>query len=232
MLAGGFLWGLSIGEEVGFFGVTGVAALIAGFLVSRFGTWAKVVGIVVAFLVMGALFWTIFGLFSPNSFFDFVPGLVVIPGGILAIVSCIAAIVAARRGHFSENPIGGESRGMRIAIGLFLVLAVLSAVLTLTGSGAVETGDAELEVTLSDFEFDEESYEVDGGSTVVVRNDDPFLHTFSIEELDVDQALSPGAEIVVEIPDEAGSYVVFCRPHTSDPEDPSGEDMAADFEVR
>ena len=232
MLAGGFLWGLSIGDEVGFFGMTGAAALIASFLVARFGTWAKVVGIVVAFLVAGSLFWTIFGLFTPNSFFDFVPGLVVIPGGILAIVSCIAAIVAGRRSHVGEVPVGGERRGMRIAIGVVGVLALLSAILTFTGAGSVESSDAETEVTATDFEFDGESYEVEAGSTVLVKNSDPFLHTFTIDDLGVDEALSPGSEVLVEIPDEPGTYVLYCRPHTFDPKDPQDDDMAAEFSVR
>lgn len=232
MLAGGFLWGLSISDEVGFFGVTGVAALITSFLVARFGMWSKVVGIVVAFLVAGALFWTIFGLFTPNSFFDFVPGLVVIPGGILAIVSCIAAIVAGRRGHVSETPVGGERRGMRIAMGVVGVLALLSAVLTFVGAGSAESGGAETEVVATDFEWDGDSYEVEAGSTVLVRNDDPFLHTFSVDELDIDEAISPGSEILVEIPDEPGTYILYCRPHTFDPKNPNDDDMAAELEVR
>jgi plastocyanin len=232
MLAGGFLWGLSIGEEVGFFGVTGAAALIASFLVARFGLWSKILGIVVAFLVMGALFWTIFGLSSPNSFFDFVPGLLVMPGGILAIVCCIAAIVAGRRGHVSEVPVGGERRGMRIVMGVVGVLALVSAALTFVGSASVDSGGAETAVTASDFEFDEDAYEVEAGSTVLVRNDDPFMHTFSIDELEIDEPMSPGSEILVEIPDEPGTYLLYCRPHTSDPEDPSEDDMAAEFDVR
>jgi len=66
---------------------------------------------------------------------------------------------------------------------------------------------------------------------VLVRNDDPFLHTFTVEELDIDEAITPGSEVLVEIPDESGSYVVFCRPH-SDPEEPDpAEDMAANLTI-
>src|SRR5687768_2426397 len=73
MLVGGFLWGLEIGDEVMFFGVTAAIGLIGAFFVARFGTWAKVLGIVAGVLMAMSLFWTAFGLFTPNSFFDFVP---------------------------------------------------------------------------------------------------------------------------------------------------------------
>lgn len=231
MLAGGALWGLGIEEEVGFFGVTGAIGLIGAFLVLRFGAWAKVLGIVAAVLVAGALFWTVFGLFTPMSFFDFVPGVLVIPGALIAIVSSIAAIVAGRRGNRSTAPVGGERRAVRTVEGVVLVLAILSAVLTFTARTKVE-GEADLAVALTDFEYDQESYEVVAGSSVVVRNDDPYLHTFTIDELDIDEALSPGSEVLVEVPDETGSYVVYCKPHTFDPEDPTEDDMAAELTIR
>jgi plastocyanin len=113
------------------------------------------------------------------------------------------------------------------------VLAVISAVLTFTGSSTVDEGQADETVTLSDFEFNEDSYSLAPGSTVLVRNDDPFAHTFTVEELDIDEALTPGQEILVEVPEDAEptEYVLFCRPHTSDPKDPQEDDMAADLRV-
>jgi plastocyanin len=121
---------------------------------------------------------------------------------------------------------------MRIVLGVVVLLTVLSAALTFAGRSSVDAGEGDLAVSLSDFAFDEESYEVDGGTTVVVRNDDPFLHTFTIDDLGVDEAISPGAEVLVEIPSEAGDYVLYCKPHTSEPEEPSEDDMAAEFSVR
>lgn len=233
ILTGGVLWGLEISEDVGFFGTTAIIGLVAAFLVLRFGTWAKVVGIVAGILLTGALFWTIFGLFTPNSFFDFVPGLLVMPGGILAIVASIAAIVAGRRGHRSPAPVGGERTGVRVVLGVIIVLAVISAVLTFAGRSTVaDEGEAELAVALQDFEFDSQSYEVTGGSSVLVRNDDPFMHTFSVDELGIDEVITPGSEVLIEIPDEGGEYVLYCRPHTFDPKNPQDEDMAAELTVR
>jgi plastocyanin len=64
-----------------------------------------------------------------------------------------------------------------------------------------------------------------------VRNDDPFLHTFTVDDLDIDEAMSPGSEELIEIPSEPGTYVVYCRPHTSDPDDPSSDDMTATLTI-
>ncbi len=104
--------------------------------------WAKWVGIVAALALVALLFWTAFSIASVQSFFDFVPAVVVVPGAILAIASCIAALVAKRRGHKTVRAEGGERTGIRIAVGLVAVLAVLSGILTMTSrsTGVVSPG--------------------------------------------------------------------------------------------
>jgi hypothetical protein len=230
MLIAGFLWDLD-DESVPFFLITGVIPLIGALLVWRFGIWAKIAGIVIAVLVALALFWTAFGLFTPNSFFDFAPGFLVVPGVLIAIVSCVAAIRAARRGDRPAVVTGGEQRGIRIVLGVVIVLAAVSGVLTFAGKSSVDAADADATVTLQDFEFDQTDYQFEAGSRVLVRNDDPFQHTFTVEALDIDETLSPGSEVLVEIPSESGDYVVFCRPHTTEPNDPTEDDMAASMTI-
>ncbi|MDQ3939887.1 MAG: cupredoxin domain-containing protein [Actinomycetota bacterium] len=232
MLLAGLAWGLDVSDDVPFFAITAVIALIGAFLVSRFGTWGKVVGIIAGVLVALALFWTFFGLFTPASFFDFVPGILVIPGVLTAIISAVAAIRANRRGDLTPTATGGERRALRLIPTIMLVLAVLSGVLTFAGKSTASADDAAATVTLSDFEFNEDAYQFDAGSEVLVRNDDPFLHTFTIDELDINIALTPGSEELVEIPAQAGEFILYCQPHTSDPDDPSDEDMAADLTIR
>lgn len=230
MILGAVLFGMDLGD-IGFFGGVGAIGLIGAFLVWRFGTWSKVVGILVSLLVMMMLFWTAFGLFTPNSFFDFVPGLMVVPGGLVALVSCIAALVAGRRGHRTMAAEGGEHRGIRILLTAVLGLAAISAVLTFAGRSTVDDPGGATQVALANFEFDQEDITVEGGGEVYVKNDDPFLHTFTIDELDVDEEIVGGSETLVSIPTEPGTYVVYCKPHTSDPEDPSEDDMAATITV-
>ncbi|MGH2694191.1 MAG: cupredoxin domain-containing protein [Actinomycetota bacterium] len=229
MLGAGIAWGL---DDVPFFGISGFVALVGAYLVWRFGLWSKIVGIVVALLVAMALFWTAFGLATPSSFFDFVPGVLVIPGALLAIASCVGAIVAHRRGHLSRSAAGGERAAIRIAVAVVVVLMLLSGVLTAVGRETVDgVAGADVTVELSDFEFDRDEYSLAGGTTVLVKNSDPFLHTFTIDALDIDVQLGPGSEELVEIPDEPGSYILYCVPHTSEPEDPSEDDMAAHLQI-
>jgi hypothetical protein len=232
MFAASLLWGLDTADDAPFFLITAAIPLVGAFLLLRFpGLWPKIVGVVLSILVGLALHWTAFGLFAPNSFFDFAPGILVVPGAILGLVGSIAAIVAQRRGKAGAAPADGEAKTVRIAFSAVVGLAAISGILTFLGKETVDDSQADSQVSLSDFEFDKESYSFDGGSTVLVRNDDPFLHTFTVEELDIDEALTPGSEILVEIPDNAGDYLLFCDPHTEDAEDPSEDDMTADLTV-
>lgn len=233
MLGGGLAWGLDVGEDVGFFAVTSLVPLVGAFLAWRFTGWGKIAGAVVCVLAAMALFWTAFGLAAPNSFFDFVPGLLVVPFAIVGLVSGIAAFRAHRRGDYVPVAGGGERRGQRLAIGIVAVLAIVSAVATITSRETVDdTSNVALTVEASDFEFDQETYTVNGGSTILVKNKDPFLHTFTVEALDIDVTLSPGSEKLVEIPAQAGEFIAYCEPHTGHPDDPSDDDMAAQLEVR
>jgi plastocyanin len=222
----GFIWDLGDDGPM-FFIIAAAVALLGAFLVRRFGTWSKIVGIVLAILVGGALFWTAFGLASPMSFLDFVPGLLVPPGVLIALVGCIAALVARNK----PAPAEGEGKTIRIVTLIVGLLAVLSAVLTFTSKNTASEADANqasATVVLKSFEYENPSYDLEPGSKVLVKNEDPLLHTFTIEELDVDVAIGPGSEELVEIPgDASGEYVVFCRPHTEDPESPGEDDMAS-----
>src|SRR5687768_9045258 len=92
MLIAALLFGLDIAEDLVFFLGVAVIAFLGAFLVWRFGTWSKFVGILAGLLVGMAMFWTAFGLAEPASFFDFVPGILVIPGALIAIGANIAAL--------------------------------------------------------------------------------------------------------------------------------------------
>jgi plastocyanin len=230
-LVAGVFWGLDVSEDVPFFGIAAAVALIGAFVVARFGGWAKVVGLIVALLLGLALFWTAFGLATPTSFFDFVPGLLIMPGVLIAIVSCIAAMVAARRGHLTTAATGGERNALRIVPVVVVLLAVLSGIATAATRSTVDESVADATVVMKDFEFDSSEDQLQAGSSVLVRNDDPFLHTFTVDDLDIDETLSPGSEELIEIPSEPGRYWVYCRPHTSDSDNPSEDDMAVRLTV-
>ncbi len=121
---------------------------------------------------------------------------------------------------------------MRIAFGLAVVLALVSAVLTLTARTSVgDASEAALTLRAADFAWQPDEAQVPGGSQVLLHNEDPYLHTFTIDALGIDQTLSPGSEALVTIPDEPGVYIFYCGPHTMNPEDPSEDDMAGRITV-
>ena len=75
----------------------------------------KVIAIVLAVIVFDAIFWTVFGLTLPDSFFDFVPGHPRAPGVLLAIGATVTAIRSAKRGR-ATGP--GERRAATAILGV------------------------------------------------------------------------------------------------------------------
>lgn len=218
-------------DELAFFVVPVVLAALGAFLLRRQGTLPKVGAIVLAVVSFGMVFWTAFGLALPASFFDFVPGTLVLPGALLAIGGTITSIRSAKAQRSSTD---GERRAVMVVLAALGLLAVTSAVLTVTGRDTVPDAladSADLTVSMKDFEFDQAGYDVPAGGTVLVENDDPFVHTFTVEALDIDVELGPYSEKLIEVPDEVGTYVLYCQPHTGDTEAPGEDDMAAGLTV-
>lgn len=233
-LLAGLIWGLDLGDSAGFLIPTIVLPAVAALLVWRFGTWAKVIGILVALLTLGTLWFTAFGLFEPDSFFDFVGGLLVAPGAVIAIVGCVQAIRAGRRGDVASRREGGEARAITVIVAVVAGLTVLSGVLTFVGRSTADASQARGEVAIRDFSFETDGSEgvtVAGGDTLYVENEDPFLHTFTVDELGIDIAFGPSSQELIEIPAQAGTYTLYCRPHTSNPDDPAEGDMATTLTV-
>jgi plastocyanin len=226
-------WGLETEGETAFFGII-IAFAALGALLSRVRhRSAKIASIVVAALMFLSLWWTIFGLFAgPASFFDFMSGVLVMPGALMAMIASISSFVAARRGNVGTHAVRGERRAVRTAIVVVATAAVLSGILTVTSRSSVEDASAAAAtVTMKDFEFDPKEVSVAGGSAVLVKNDDPFLHTFTIDQLGVDETLTLGSAKLVTVPAKPGVYILYCKPHTEDPEKPGTNDMAGTLRV-
>jgi hypothetical protein len=233
-LVAGLIWGLDLGDSAGFLIPTIVLPAVAAFLVWRFGTWARVVGIVVALLGIGMLWFTAFGLLEPDSFFDFIGGVLVVPGAVIAIVGCVQAIRAGRRGDLVARREGGEARAIGVIVAVVAGLTVLSGVVTFVGRSTADAAQADGEVALKDFSFEvggAEGVAVTGGDTLYVANEDPFHHTFTVEELGIDVSFGPSSQQLIEIPAQPGTYTLYCRPHTSNPDDPTENDMATTLTV-
>jgi plastocyanin len=226
-------WGLDVEGEIAFFLIMSAVPAVLAFLVWRFGTWSKIVGIVLGLLTGLAMFWMIFGLFVPQSFFDFVPGMLFIPGVLLGVGCCIAALVAKRRGHFSQGAEGGEARGIRIAVTALVVGALISGILTFTGrSTAGDVSNVAATIVSKSFDYRPLNVTVAGGSKILVKNDDPFFHTFTIDELGIDEGFAIGSSLVIDVPTKPGTYIFYCTPHSdADNPDPDEDDMAGRITV-
>jgi plastocyanin len=220
-------------DQDAFFVIVALVGIAAALLVRRDRTALKVVGMVLGTLLGLALWWTAFGLAYPTSFFDFIPGLIVLPGTLLGLGAGIAAIRANRRGDHGAGP--RELSAIRGIATVVLVAAAATAVLTVVLRDTVsdeEAASADATVRLDNFEFDDDQgYELAGGSTVLVKNGDPVVHTFSIDALDIDETLQPGSEKLVTIPDEPGEYVLYCEPHTGHPDEEVDDDMSTTLVV-
>ncbi len=231
ILLASLIWRLDLEGDLTFMVVTALIGFVGAFLVLQFGTWSKFVGILFGILLAMALWWTVFGLAQPASFFDFLPGLLVLPGALLAIVASIMALVAQRRGRVAARPEGGERRAIQVVAGIVVVAALVSGAMSLFGRSTASAGDAAASSSMKDFQFDQEQYQVAGGSRIFVKNDDPFFHTFSIDDLDVNEGFVAGRSKVIDIPTKPGTYILYCQPHTFDKEEPEEDDMAATITV-
>ena len=220
---------MSIGGEGVFFGITIAVPLVAAALVWRFGAWSKVLGVVVALGVAFMLFWVVFGLAYPASVADFLPAVLLPLGVVLAVAGGVAAIVQQRRGRLEVTATTAERRVAAVALGAAVVALAVSGALTLMGRSAADSAGA-LTVTIKDFAFSEETYVVpaDEAATIVVRNSDAFVHTFTVPELGIDEVVPPGGDAVVELTAPAGTHTLYCKPHAdmSEP-DPAMAGMAA-----
>lgn len=228
-------WGTNLSEDLPFFLALIVLPWTAAYLVLRFGTWARAVAIIVALATAPLMFWTTFGLTSPASVFDFAPGLLVLPGVIFAVSGAIGSIVARRRGHLVVGRQGWERTATNAIVAVLAVLVSFSVVLTLGSRSVADAAGVDGEVRISGFAFDEDAYRFEAGSRLLVRNDDALSHSFTIDALGIDVALGPWSSEIVEIPSQPGTYVVYCRPHVMDGENPGSDPadpMASSFTIR
>lgn len=165
----------------------------------------------------------------PDSFFDFFPAVSLLVGaGLAAGAGARSAVGAAW-----PASTGRRERAVAVmAIGLLVALGAVSVVLSLTGQhtvGALDRFAAE-PVRMVGFAFAPATLTVRADQTArfVVRNDDLALHTFTIDDLDVDAVVKPGREVLVEFPaGPPATYTLYCRPHTAD-----GDGMVGALHVR
>lgn len=216
-----------------------IGAIIGGgaYVAARFGTWAKVLGVVLTVLATLAGFWMAFGLMALDSPADFVPGVLFTLGVVLSLIGGIQSI-AARRREPVTGPTRGETRARTVVVGLVVVAAVVSVGANVFGRTTVDSAAAAsaTPVRIDDFDFATREVEVAGGSgaQLLVSNQDTFLHDLALPEQDLQVLVSPGSEALLNVSDLApGIYTFYCTLHsdTSEP-DPDLAGMAGTLVVR
>ena len=207
-----------------------IPIIVAG-LVWRFGRWALVVAVIIALLsFLLNSFYIPYGLGNPNSFFDFLPALLVVFGFILTFFGRIAAFVQ-RRAETPRTTATIQERGSLAAIGVVIsVLAIVSLVLNLAAQDTVsaEQKAGATEVVMQNLRFVPDRLELSStkGSRLVVRNNDFLAHTFTVKDADADVTIGAKGEKLVELsPLAPETYELTC-------EVPGHENMEGLIEIK
>lgn len=190
-----------------------VLFLAVAWLTGRPGRTGTILGVVTftAFLLLNAPF-LIPALGVPASAPDFILAVFAL---LLGAIGLLAAISVLRRSASMDMP-----RMVWKGAAAIAVLAVVAGIVgALTYDDAVaRPGDIEL--VTEDIEFSTETIESSSGEvSVFVDNKDTTLHTFTIDDLNVDLDVPAGkaARVTFEVPD-AGTFVFYCVPHEGDME--------------
>ena len=198
-------------STVGGFIIFIVLSVISAGLIWRFGKWALVVGAIWGFL---NLFWgwlLIFAVSYPHSFFDFVLPLLLTVSALLTGVGSTVAFVQQRRGTTRTAATRVERRVFGSIVVVLLWLVVLSAILHIVGRTTVPTeskvGVIVVEMRNSYLVPERLELRVDKTTRVLVKNNDFFVHTFEIDELDVKYTVLPFSELLIELlPTKTGEF--------------------------
>ena len=167
---------------------------------------AKALAVLAVFSLAATVPFAIESLLLVESSVDFSLNLLSIAGAVLLLV----AAVAIARGSAAET----VSRGPRVAVIAFLLVLI-------TGVGASVTlrllrddplgQPGDVTIYTEDIEFFPQTRSAEAGRvTVFLENKDLTAHTFSVEKLDVDEAVPGGGSARIVFEAASGSYEFFC----------------------
>ncbi|MDQ3963844.1 MAG: cupredoxin domain-containing protein [Actinomycetota bacterium] len=182
---------------------------IGGFFWLRSSTRGPAILLLVAFIAFLALSapFVIPTLTVPASAGDFILNL----GSLIAALVGIVAAIAVIRGRLETAP---AARSLAIgSVGLFVLASVASVIATVSYEDAVAQ-EGDISLVTQDIEFQDESLDTEAGEVAVfVENKDNTLHTFTIDELDVDLDIPAAKSARVSFTAPPGTYEFYCVPH-------------------
>jgi plastocyanin len=198
---------VALGEVIPPLIVFAAIFLVGAFLARRPGKSGPILLGIVAFVTVGlnAPF-TVPAFVVPESTVDFLLGTV---STIAGIATLIAAIGALRSERSSAAP-----RAVALSVvGLIILMTGVAVVARITYAEPV-AASGDIRLTTQDIEFAPATISADAGAvTVFVTNQDPTLHTFTIEELGVDLQIPGGSDASVTFDADPGTYDFVCVPH-------------------
>ena len=203
--------------NVGFliFNIT-IALIVAG-LIWRFGSWALVLGAIAGLLGTGLSYgpYLLLSAGSINSVLDFGAAVVATVASVMALVGSVVAFAQLRRGAARIGATTLERNALRGVAAVVAVLVVVSAVVTLAARDNVAEADraGAIEVLMKTTEFRTADLEGKVGETLrlVLKNYDLYIHTFTIEELDIDETIGPRGEKALSLsPGKTGTFEYTC----------------------
>jgi plastocyanin len=167
---------------------------------------------VILLLVVAALFvllnlpFLVPALGEPASWFDFVTAVIGFVGALVVVISAVAELRRAQ-------PRGARTLGLTgigIAVG-----AVVIALVARLGVEESEARSGDISVVAQDNAFQRQEIEADPGRVAIFvdNKDELALHTFTIDELDVNLAVPGGTAGRVTFDAEPGEYEFYCVPH-------------------
>jgi plastocyanin len=147
----------------------------------------------------------------PESSADFVPAFWRFVGLGIALVAAIVAIRQRRAGTLVR---ASHSQRRIVGVGVLALIAVSagSFLLDRTSRTTIARADGAVVVHTLEDSFDPETIDVERGrQRFLVRNDDSYAHTFTIDRLELDQYVAPGSDRFVTVTfDQEGRYELYC----------------------
>ena len=188
-----------------------VVPLIAAPVIWRFGVYRIWPLIVAAFLGLMALSIVLpvaaFFLAQFNSFFDFSYTLMLLTGSLITLVGAIVNFRQVRRDAFRFRATAVESWTLIAVLAIVAVFSVLSGTLTVTSTKTVDAASKAnaLVIVIKDRVFEpsvppELLLKAGEPHQLLIKNEEPVVHTFVIEEFGIEVTLGPGSEILVQVP--------------------------------
>ena len=193
-----------------------VPPVVAG-VVWRYQKWALVAAVVVALLslvVNGSV--AQYGRNTPSAFFDFVPTVFMLVGFIMVIFGAVGSFLQRKQDDPRTSVTSTEWGTLGVVSVVVLVLSIWSGVATITGGSTVAAEDkiGATDLLMKQVKFLPDRLEIaaESPARMVIDNDDLIIHTFTIEDLDIEHVLGPKDEILVRLPAlSPGEYAYTCQ---------------------